>query len=246
MLIGQTQTDSRIDISVEEALTDDMERRRVVACLAGLGLAGCAGQETSRFETTNNATSSPTNDSSISETETLTATAAEPPSSIAEAELSFEVTKSRESTHEHPAQIEIQVTNEGRARKLNFVGTAPFGGYVGDGPVKEGLVLHPKKPHEVVIAELNGDEEFQVVPDSQDGDCWNRLDRPESPPTNLYQITLGEGESFVNTYTVLVNKDSGCVESGEYRFSNRFQVPGDDVWFEWGFTLQFPVEIPSV
>ncbi|WP_435349723.1 hypothetical protein [Haloarchaeobius sp. HRN-SO-5] len=171
-------------------------------------------------------------------------TTADPPDSIADANISFAIEKSSAATSEHPAEVEIGVTNEGRPRDLNFIGSAPLSSeFVGDGPEPEGLLLHPQESHDAATLDENDDGYFTVVPDSREGDCWNRIDLPYSPPNSAFQITLDRGETFTNRYYVLVNSLDGCAPSGEYTFESEFRVPDDDVEFTWAFSLDYPVRL---
>ncbi|WP_256297686.1 hypothetical protein [Haloarchaeobius salinus] len=226
-----------------------MDRRRLLASLGLVALPGCSaldGSET-EAETTSATTTTPT-ETTAAPTATPTAeptTTVEPPDSIADANISFHVEKLSEATAEHPAEIEIGVTNEGRPRDLNFIGSAPLSApFVGGGPESEGLLLHPHDIHNSFINDEDGDREANVVPDSRDGECWNRIDVPSSPPNNAFQITLGKAETFTNTYSVLVNSPRGCVPAGEYTFESEFQIPDDDlVEFTWEFSLTYPVTV---
>lgn len=222
-----------------------MDRRRLLAGLGLVALPGYSALDGSETEpeTTSATTTTPT-ETTATPTETPTTTA-EPPDSIADANIAFHVETLREASSEHPTEIEIGVTNEGRPRDLNFIGSAPLSApFVGDGPASEGLLLHPHDIHNSFINDENGNREVDVVPDSREGECWNRIDVPSSPPNNAFQITLDRDETFTNTYSVLVNSLDGCVPSGEYTFESEFQIPDDGlVEFTWEFSLAYPVTV---
>jgi hypothetical protein len=226
-----------------------MDRRRLLASLGVVALPGCSaldGSATGPGRTTTPAetTATPAETTPTSKPTGEPTTTGEPPGSIADADLSFYVKTLREATAEHPAAIEIGVTNEGRRRDLNFVGSAPLSSeFVGYGPKREELLLAPHDRHNAAIIDEDGDREGTVVPDSRDGECWNRIDIPYSPPNSGFQITLDKDETFTNTYSVLVNSFDGCVPSGEYKFESEFQIPASDVQFTWNFWLVYPVTV---
>ncbi|MFC4407338.1 hypothetical protein [Haloarchaeobius iranensis] len=226
-----------------------MDRRRLLTSLGLVALPGCSaldGPETEAEMTSDTTTTPPETTATPTATPTAEPTATvEPPDSIADANISFHVETLREATSEHPAEIEIGVTNEGRPRDLNFVGSAPLSSeFVGDGPEPEGLLLAPHERHDAAIIDENGDHEFTVVPGSRRGECWNRIDIPYSPPNSGFKIILGREETFTNTYSVLVNSPRGCIPAGEYTFESEFQIPDDGlVEFAWEFSLTYPVTV---
>ncbi|WP_257299901.1 hypothetical protein [Haloarchaeobius sp. FL176] len=225
-----------------------MDRRRLLASLGLVALPGCSALDESGTEAgTTGATNTPTSETTSKPTATPTAestTTAEPPASIADANISFHVETLRGATSDHPAEIEIGVTNEGRPRDLNFIGSAPLSSeLVGDGPEQAELLLAPHDRHDAAIIDENGDHEGTVVPDSREGHCWNRIDIPYSPPNSGFQITLDRDETFTNTYSLLVNSLDGCIPSGEYTFESEFRIPATDVQFTWEFSLAYPVTV---
>ncbi|WP_257300893.1 hypothetical protein [Haloarchaeobius sp. FL176] len=221
-----------------------MERRKYILSLGAAALSGCLSsrQEPRDTDQINQSSTQPDESTSITEQSTGTSTASLP-TSIEEARLSFQFQKLSEATAESPAEVQLRLTNHGGARDINFIGSAPLSAeFVGDGPIEDGILLHPQDIHNAAVVDDNDDNEFNVVPDSREGDCWNRVDIPHSPANNGFQVSLSQGETFSNTYFVLANEQNNCPPAGEYSFESKFYLPdSNNVELVWEFSLEYPI-----
>ena len=156
-------------------------------------------------------------------------------SSTTHPEIELDVGFTQEGTRNEPPKIAISLTNTGSVKTIGFGSHVPLSDFLGesaDGGDK--LFLVPEESSGLSARDLNGDGEFELIPEEKPDDCWKTGDKPIRADV-LRERRVSMNESVTGEYSVLVFEGNvSC--NGRYRFSEHLQTR-DDENFEMSFEL---------
>lgn len=189
-----------------------MKRRAFLATCASLAAAGCTAPGRDPAPTTE-----------------LSVEQAQSPDGVA-----IDVEIARWFDDQGPGKLIFTLSNVSKSEQTyEFGPTPPWSTYRGEhGEEDASLVLLPEDSDHVHV------EGGQAI-EHQGSDCW-RIGGKLVQEDIAYERTLGPGEEFSRTYTMLAGRQSDpCLPAGDYRFDQQYYLNGQ----LWGFTIRVPSAI---